>query len=422
MAASAALGAPKLIIVDDDRSLGVTLIKILQKAGYDVRLAATGSEAIKFIREDHEAGRAINSAMIDVRLPDMNGVDVLREIRKLHPDTGVIMMTGNADTASAIGALNEGAFAYLLKPYSIDDVKAILTRAIERQNLMWENRQLLEQLLKANSGLEEKISARTGELRQANLLLANVIERLKAADEVKTKFVSMVSHELRTPLTIIIGFAQTLLRNKGKISWEKQEHYLDVIYGDALRLSRLIEDVLSLANIRDSKIHLTLTKFDLRRKLALIVEEFQMVKKRMKFELHIEKGINDIVSDQDRLEQIMVNLLGNAAKYSPIDGLIKIDARREGGDVVFSIADSGPGIAEEEREKIFQAFYRTQDAINMKSPGTGLGLTITKALVEAFGGRISVALGEGGKGSVFSFAIPSDPHKRDPVEEPASHD
>jgi signal transduction histidine kinase len=128
----------------------------------------------------------------------------------------------------------------------------------------------------------------------------------------------------------------------------------------------------------------------------------------MRFEATCDPDAQEIFADRDRVEQIFVNLIGNAAKYTPSGGLIRVAARLKGADILASVTDSGPGIPESEREKIFDAFYRTRDAVNMKTPGTGLGLTITKALVKLMGGQVWVESPESGKGTTFVFSLPKD--------------
>lgn len=395
-----------ILIIEDDPLLGATLLRILQKTGYRGTVASTGKEAVAAARDSADSGVVVNAALIDVKLPDMNGLDVLREIKTLHPDVGAIIMTGHADLTTALGALNDGAFAYIQKPYNMEDLKAILARAVERQKLIQENRDLLAKLRTANTELEKTVAQRTQELQHANLQLLETIDKLRESDQTKSRFVSMVSHELRTPLTIIIGFSETLLAKMGKVSPEQLRRYVEIIHGDSLRLSRLIEDILNLSRIKDKSIHLKPEKFDLSALAARVLEGMKVVRGDLRFELSFDEQARELVADRDRVEQIFLNLLGNAVKYSPQGSAVGLTVRQEGSDILASVKDSGPGIPESEREKIFDAFYRTRDAINMKSPGTGLGLTITKAILESMGGRIWVESAGDGQGSTFSFSLP----------------
>jgi two-component system phosphate regulon sensor histidine kinase PhoR len=131
-----------------------------------------------------------------------------------------------------------------------------------------------------------------------------------------------------------------------------------------------------------------------------------MIKTGMRFKIVFPAEGMEIVSDKDCIQQILVNLLSNAVKYSPSPGTIRIEGMEQESSVSISVIDEGPGIPESERGKIFQAFYRCADVVNRKTPGTGLGLTITRAIVEALGGRIRVESGPGQKGSNFTFVLP----------------
>ncbi|MEK7384266.1 MAG: response regulator, partial [Elusimicrobiota bacterium] len=164
-----------LLIVDDDESIGAILLAILKKAGYRGKWVATGEAALGAALDYRTGGRALHAALIDLRLPDANGLDVLRGLKKLHPDVGCVIMTGYADTTTAIDALNNGASAYVQKPYNIDEIKAILGRIAERQKLVLENRELVSKLQEANAALETKVSQRTQELRHANFQLLATI-------------------------------------------------------------------------------------------------------------------------------------------------------------------------------------------------------------------------------------------------------
>lgn len=380
--------ACNLLIVDDDEAIGSTLLAILRKSGYHGSWVSTGRSAIGFARDYEGSGHRLNLALIDLRLPDMSGLEVLREIKKMHPDVGAIMMTGFADVTTAVGALNEGAFAYIQKPYNIDEVKVTMERALERQSLLWENRALL------------------GRLREANADLINTIDNLQEMDKVRSEFVHIVSHEMRSPLTVIIGYSEMLLENRTHMTEDRIQKSLESISCDGHRLTRLTEDLLNLAKSQEKKFAVSPVKLDLKQVAAKVIEDFKVLNTRMAFELAFEEGAGEVVSDRDRIEQVLVNLVGNAIKYSPPDGKVLIAARKDGSNTRVSVTDQGPGITESEQSKIFEAFYRIQADIDKKTKGTGLGLTITKAIVESLGGKISVASGPGGKGSSFNFVIP----------------
>ena len=374
---------------------------ILRKAGYRAQWVTTGADAAKAALDFQTGGRPLHAALIDIRLPDTSGLDVLRDVKGMHPEVGAVIMTGYADTMTAIHAINDGAFAYVQKPYNMDEIKAILARIAERHKLVREKQE-------ATALLETTVAQRTLELRHANLQLLETIKKLQAADAVKSKFVAMVSHELRTPLTIIMGFSETILRKLGAIETPQLESYTKVIHSSSMRLSRMIEDMLNLSRMQDESMRLVWTRFNLKDLAGGVVDGFKITRPDLRFELIVEDGALDVISDKDRVAQVLVNILGNAVKYSPTGGCVRVSSQAAGAEIITRVEDEGFGIPEEDRAKIFEAFYRTTDAVNLKTPGTGLGLTITKAVVEALGGWIRVESGRGGKGSTFVFALPRE--------------
>jgi signal transduction histidine kinase len=398
---------PCLLIVDDDESLGRTLQGILRRAGYDGQWVASGEQALRLV-ESQKADHSLQIVLIDVRLPDMNGVEVLRAVRQTHPDIGAIMMTGHVDVDAAIGALNEGAFAYLQKPYNIDEVKVSIARLMEKQKLVKENAMLVKQLQEANLGLEAKVQERTEDIKNVNLSLVATIQKLQKANEAKSQFVSMVSHELRTPMTIILGFAEHILMRFDGMTKDAMLGHLQTIRRDALRLTRLISDALDLSRLQQDELTLTFASFDLKTLVEETVKGLESSANGVAIRVSIADGDWKLVSDKSKVNQILLNLLGNAVKYSPKDAAVRVEATRISGGVKVSVADAGPGIAEANQEKIFEAFFRTPDEVNMRSPGTGLGLTIAKALVGSLGGRIELTSAVGA-GSAFSFTLPLNP-------------
>ena len=393
---------PHLLIVDDDAALGKTLLAILQRSGYKGHWASTGHEAIGVLK--NHLGQT-NIVLIDLHLPDLSGLDVLQTMKQIDPDIGAIMITGHAEIETAVGALKEGAFAYIQKPYHVDEVKATLAKLIERQTLAIENRQLLQKMISLNSELEERVRQRTADLQAANLRLANTIAELQKADAVKSEFISMISHELRTPLTVIIGCSRVLLNQLEGLNKETIRRYIDLVDKDAHRLSRLVEEILDLAEIQKKGIKLKYVRFDLSQQVMTIINGLQAAHKTANIQILFQEDIKEIYCDPDRIQQIFLNLLSNALKYSPEGEEIRVVGERCKEGILISIEDRGRGIPPAEKEKIFEPFYRTTEAINYKHPGTGLGLTITKAIVETIGGKIWIENGVT-RGTTIRFTLP----------------
>jgi signal transduction histidine kinase len=256
-------------------------------------------------------------------------------------------------------------------------------------------------LHEAYRGLEQKVKERTHELALAN-------ERLKELDRMKSDFVSHVSHELRTPLTAIKGAVDLVLREVAGPLTEKQIHYLTRVRSNTQHLAGLINDLLDLSKIESGKIELKSRRVSLGGLVHEVVEALRPVaaEKVIALETTFHEPSILVWADRDKINQVLMNLIGNALKFTPVQGRVTVSASRNGGESVqVSVSDTGPGVPPEEKEKIFAKFYRVAEVNGENSKGTGLGLAIAKALVELHGGKIWVE-SEEGHGSTFYFTLP----------------
>ncbi len=234
-------------------------------------------------------------------------------------------------------------------------------------------------------------------------------QRLKELDKMKSDFVSNVSHELRTPLTAIKGSVDNMLDGLTGLLNEKQSRYLTRIKSNADRLTRLINDILDLSRIEAGKIDLQAAVLPLVALAKEVAEGLRpvAVDKLISLEVASPDARVTAWADRDKVIQVLMNLIGNAVKFTPTNGKVSVTVERNGDEwVQTSVADTGPGIPLEEANKIFDKFYQIAQAGKQKARGTGLGLAISKALVEMHGGRIWVE-SEVGSGSTFSFTLPA---------------
>jgi PAS domain S-box-containing protein len=233
--------------------------------------------------------------------------------------------------------------------------------------------------------------------------------RLKDLDKMKSDFVSNVSHELRTPLTAIKGSVDNMLDGITGTLNEKQTRYLGRIKSNADRLGRLITDLLDLSKIEAGKIDLRpayLTIDALAREVAEVLRTVA-AEKLISLEVLSPRGEMNVWADRDKVVQILMNLVGNALKFTPINGKVTITIDAPDAEwVKCSVVDSGPGIPADEAVKIFDKFYQLEQSNKQKAKGTGLGLAISKALVDMHGGRIWIE-SQIDEGSCFSFTLPA---------------
>jgi len=261
-----------------------------------------------------------------------------------------------------------------------------------------ENSRLYEALGQANLTLEENVQERTKNLVEAN-------ERLRELDQVKSNFISLVSHELRTPLTAIKGFIVTLYHYDKEIPEDKRRVYLSVLNEETDRLTRLINELLDISRIESGRMEIQWGQVAVPEIVQRVFSTLSVKANTVKLMKDFPSTFPSIVADPDKLEQVLVNLVGNALRYSPPESSIVVTGRRHDNGVILEVKDEGPGIAFTEQEKIFDKFYRLDNEINRKNPGTGLGLPICRALINLHGGKIW-AESEVNQGCRLIFTLP----------------
>lgn len=283
-----------------------------------------------------------------------------------------------------------------------------------------QNARLHEALRLHADELELRVAERTNELarrvaevealnrsaQQLNEDLKEAVKKAESADRLKSAFLATMSHELRTPLNSIIGFTGILLQKLvGPLS-EEQEKQLKMVQGSARHLLELINDVLDISKIEADQIVLIKEKFDLCASIQSSVEKVKHPadKKGLTLVTDLQPDTLTIVSDRRRVEQILINLLNNAVKFTDA-GSVTIASRVMDGRVKVSITDTGIGIREEDLQTLFKPFRQVDTGISRQYEGTGLGLSICKRLVDLLGGSIAVT-SDPGKGSTFAFDLP----------------
>ena len=385
----------RILVVDDEKEIRDFLCKALTRlGGFHVELAGSGEEALEKIKKD-----PFDLVLTDMKMPKMDGLQLMTEIANLDSDILTVMMTGHGTIDSALEAMKRGASDYLMKPLNLDEIIIRLRKVLEERQRFVRLKDFADQLEKAN-------------------------QELRKIDAMKSEFVSIASHELRTPLAAIKNAVQLMLSGKtGEIN-ENQAKFLSMAERNINRLTNILNDLLNLSRIESGKIELKFENVTLKGVIELTASALRPHAdvKSIQIEAEVPEQLPAVYGDQEKIEQILTNLIGNAIKFTPDGGKILITAKplskdkRGGfGDMVaVSVKDTGIGIPPEHLEPIFEKFHQVESSLQRSVSGTGLGLAITKGLVEAHQGKIWVE-SEVGKGSAFTFTLPlAEGERREP--------
>jgi signal transduction histidine kinase/DNA-binding response OmpR family regulator len=268
-------------------------------------------------------------------------------------------------------------------------------------------------LRKAQDGLEQRVQERTAELQAAkdeveafSQTVLRAKEELERASKFKDQFLSTMSHELRTPLNAVLGFSDLLTEERYGPLNDRQKRYVNHIHTGGKHLLRLINDILDLSKIEAGRLQLAIENVAVNTCFAEAVDILRpLADKKSQTLVQIPSPNLSVRADSTRFKQILMNLLGNAIKFTPEGGKVELSAHEFGDFVRVEVRDSGPGIPPEEQQRIFEAFYRLSQS-NRAAEGTGLGLAITRRLVELHGGQLNIE-SQPGLGSSFYFTLPA---------------
>lgn len=486
-----AVRTAKILVIDDERGIREGCRRVLQAEGYGVSTA-----------EDGETGRRLSSSggfdllLVDVKLPGVDGIQLVREVHQLDPTLVCVMITGYATLDTAIRATKSGAYDILPKPFTPDELVAKVEKALSRRRLELETRRLREdrersllelsaeksRLLTVINCMQDAVlvTNRDGQLvlfnpaalsllqpsdggsigramdevasipeigaqvtnalaagqtdimltreisREDQRLMANTalitdettamlgsvtvirdVTALRQLDTAKSQFIAMVSHEITSPLAAIQGYLDLLLTAPG-IADPSIRQMLERSRERASGLLELIGDLLDVSTIDAGKVARRVESVAIP---ALIDEATEMVRERTRREgielvVDVATTLPHARADREDLLRALNNLLTNAIKYNSPAGSVSVSAREEGPHVRIDVKDTGIGIPPECIPRLFDEFYRVKRPETRSIPGTGLGLTIVKRIVEAHHGRVIVA-SEPGQGSTFSIIMPA---------------
>jgi signal transduction histidine kinase len=371
----------KVLIVDDQSDNLKVLYNTLKPLGYDISLAATGQQAINHISEHRP-----DLILLDITLPDINGIDVCRKIKeyKETEDIPVIFISACTDSSDVVKGFNVGCVDYIRKPFVETEVIARVQNHLTLQFL--------------HENLERRVVERTEQLEKAKVLA-------ETANQAKTQFLSRMTHEFKTPLHSILGFSQ--LQEQQIIDSDTDNLVIsrEYIFNAGTHLLSLVENVLDLAHIENQQLKLILEKVDLDETIKAAISAVKEQAETLSIEISYNPSPINVIANKARLIQVFTNLLSNAIKFNYKQGLVSIEVKiTEQEQVEVNIMDTGVGIAPEDAEHLFMPFTRLSYAEKQEIPGIGIGLSQSKYLVEEMNGNIDFH-SQIGQGSVFSVRL-----------------
>jgi len=372
----------KILVVDDDRSITAMLEFILREEGYLTKSASNAQETLQAVSEEF-----YNVAVVDYKLPDKDGITLAKEIKEINGDTEVIILTGKASLESAIKAVREDIYAYIPKTSDHGKLIDTIKGALEKQHLIFKNREYLWNLRK------QKIE----------------LERL---NKFKDGLISMISHDLRSPICSIKGFSQSLLEGfLGELN-EKQKDVINTQNEIVDAMMELINNLLDMRQLQVGKLKMEMREINLTEAVInSTVKRLtpQINEKNLNVTVHADKNLPNVTADAARVSQVLQNLLQNAIKFTAQnEGVIEVTAEKdENGFIKVKVKDNGKGISPDSLNNIFEAFYTSGSDESGNSPsGRGLGLAICKEIIRAHNGEIWAESEGEGKGSAFIFTLP----------------
>jgi len=383
----------RLMVVDDEESLRITTAAILEKEGYVVDTASSGDEAVSLLQK-----LEYDLVLTDLHMEGGDGLSVLTQIRRQAPLTISVVLTGFASVESAIAALQEGAYDYLIKPCDIDSMRHTIRRGVAHRRLMLAEQKARTDLQQLNRDLETRIAERTSQLTKLN-------SELEEANRAKDVFLATLSHELRTPLTPVVGWIK-LLRS-GSLDAKSVAQALDAIERNAWLQSRLIDDLLDTSRIATGKLHFEPRPTDLNTSVSAALDTVRASAIARQIDLAIDFHPSPLVvmGEPVRLQQIAWNLLSNAIKFTEPGGKVTARTHTENGEALLVVQDSGIGIAPEFLPHVFDRFRQADGSTSRMHGGLGLGLAIAEALTKLHGGTIRAESDGVGRGARFIFSL-----------------
>jgi two-component system, sensor histidine kinase and response regulator len=356
-----------IFVIDDDEIIRLSCEQILRKSGYTVETFGNGYEGIERLKEVKPP-----LLVVDIKMPELDGFEVIKIVRKIDPDLVIVVITGYATIETAVDAMKMGAYDFLPKPFTPSELRMIIDRGFERWRLA----------------------------KEAQLLR-------KQKDEVERKFVTLVSHQLKGPLGAVKQYLDVLLYTSQDQLRPDTIEWISRSQARITEMIGLIQDWLMLAKVERGSFCDRTASSDLAKIIESLVQEYKQLPSTANLSMNIELASNleKVQGDEACLNMLVGNLVSNAVKYNKPGGSVSIRAGKCDNWITLEVRDTGIGIPPSFQQHLFEEFYRAKTPETQNIPGTGLGLVICKRIVDELGGSIEVDSKEG-EYSAFTVRLP----------------
>ena len=358
----------KIFVIDDDPVMRLSCYKILDKDGFYVETYEDGEQGLARIKIEKP-----DILVVDLKMPKIGGLEVIARVHKIDPEICIIVITGYATIGTAVEAMKTGAYDFLPKPFTPDELRLIVTRGLERSELTKQSRRLKQD-----------------------------------KENLERRFITFVSHQLQSPLVAVQQYLD-IIQHLGDCEnrQQLQDEWIKRSIARIKELLLIVRDWLTISKIESGQFIDNKSSVFLSNILNELMKSYEpmAMKKNIRFISEISDNLSSIYSHERCLKMLFSNLIVNAIKYNKPSGYIKVTTSENTEEVIIKVEDNGIGIAKDKIEFIFEEFYRIKDEQTRNIPGTGLGLPICKKIAKESGGGIT-AESELQKGTVFTVKLP----------------
>jgi two-component system, sensor histidine kinase and response regulator len=358
-----------VVVIDDDHAMRMSCRQILSKMGFLVEVFEDGATGLEGVARLKPA-----LVVVDLKMPGIGGLEVVARVHEVDPGIIIIVITGYATIGTAVDAMKTGAYDFLPKPFSPDELRVIVHRGLERRRLQQESRR-------------------------------HQVER----ELLRRRFVTFVSHQLKTPLAAIYQYLDVLRRlGDSPEATEKRAEWLDRCLVRTAEMQSLIHDWLTLAEAEGGTLARRRERVDVGGVLRMLAATYEqlLAGSAVTLTCDLPETALDVMGDRNCVSVVFDNLIDNAIKYNRPGGAVHVAGGATGGEVLIEVADTGKGIPAEYRHLLFEEFYRLPVEGDHRPSGSGLGLPICKRIVSELGGVIEVESTEH-VGSTFRVRLPA---------------